>query len=88
MNNQDGQVLTPSVAQELIVELFAGATVQKQEIVRAVDEAHTERGGQAPTAFYVVRGSHTQYAVLMNIWNLPVSNSIASNSILMNMIKL
>ena len=46
MNSQDGQVLTPSVAQELIVELFAGATVQKQEIVRAVDEAHTERGGQ------------------------------------------
>ena len=36
MNNQDGQVLTPSVAQELIVELFAGATVRKQEIVRAV----------------------------------------------------
>lgn len=50
MNNRDGQVLTPSVAQELIIELFAGATVQKQEIVRVVDEAHTERGGQAPTA--------------------------------------
>ncbi len=50
MNNQDGQVLTPSVAQELIVELFAGATVRKQEIVRAIDEAHTERGGQLPAA--------------------------------------
>ena len=50
MNNRDGQVLTPSVAQELIIELFVGATVQKQEIVRAVDEAHTERGGQPPTA--------------------------------------
>lgn len=49
MNNQDGQVLTPSVAQELIIELFAGATVRKQQIVRAVDEAHTERGGQLPT---------------------------------------
>ena len=49
MNNQDGQILTPSVAQELIIELFAGATVQKQEIVRAVDAAHTERGGQLPT---------------------------------------
>ena len=49
MNNRDGQVLTPSVAQELIIELFAGATVQKQEIVRAVDAAHTERGGQLPT---------------------------------------
>lgn len=50
MNNQDGQVLTPSVAQELIVELFAGATVRKQEIVREVDEVHTERGGQLPAA--------------------------------------
>ena len=50
MNNRDGQILTPSVAQELIIELFAGATVQKQEIVRAVDEAHTERDGQPPTA--------------------------------------
>lgn len=49
MNNGDGQVLTSSVAQELIIELFAGATVQKQEIVRAVDAAHTERGGQLPT---------------------------------------
>ena len=49
MNNQDGQVLTPSVAQELIIELFAGATAQKQEIVRAAGEAHTERGGQLPT---------------------------------------
>ena len=49
MNNHDGQILTPSVAQELIIELFAGATVQKQEIVRAVDAAHTERGGQLPT---------------------------------------
>ena len=48
MNNRDGQVLTPSVAQELIIELFADATVQKREIVRAVDAAHTERGGQLP----------------------------------------
>ena len=50
MNNQDGQVLTPSVAQELIVKLFAGKTVRKQQIVETVDEAHTGRGGQPPTA--------------------------------------
>lgn len=50
MNNQDGRGLTPSVAQELIVELFAGATVRKQKIVREVDEAHTERGGQSLAA--------------------------------------
>ncbi|MYK20125.1 FRG domain-containing protein [Candidatus Poribacteria bacterium] len=49
MNDRDGQILTLSIAQELIIELFAGATVRKQEIVRAVDQAHTERGGQLPT---------------------------------------
>ncbi len=48
MNNQNGQVLTPSVAQELIIELFADATVQKQEIVSAVEAAYTGRGGQLP----------------------------------------
>ena len=50
MNNQDGQVLTPSVAQELIIDLFADATVRKQEIVRVVAEVHTGRGGQLPTS--------------------------------------
>lgn len=58
MNNRDGQVLTPSVAQELIIELFAGATVQKQEIVRVVDEAHTEHGGQLPTVGADRPGTH------------------------------
>ena len=44
-----GKTLTPKIAQELIIELLGGATVQKQGIVRTVDEAHTERGGQLPT---------------------------------------
>ena len=42
--------LTPSIAQELILELFAGDTVQRQEVVRRVDEVHRERGGLPPTA--------------------------------------
>lgn len=37
--------LTPGIAQNLIIELFAGQTVQKQEIMRVVDETHRERGG-------------------------------------------
>ena len=41
------QVLTPNIAKELIQELFAGETVQRQEIVRKVDEVHRERGGQS-----------------------------------------
>lgn len=48
MNNQyrySGRPLTPRIAQELIRELFAGQTAQRQDIVRAVDEAHLERGG-------------------------------------------
>ena len=44
------QHLTPSIAQDLILELFAGSTAQRQEIVRRVDEVHRERGGQPPTA--------------------------------------
>ena len=48
MNNQYkyfGQHLTARMSRELIQELFAGQTVQRQEIIRAVDEAHLERGG-------------------------------------------
>lgn len=45
MNNHDGQVLKPKIAQELIQELFAGQTVQLQQIIGKVDEVHVERGG-------------------------------------------
>ena len=37
--------LTPRIAQHLIIELFAGQAVQKQEIMHIVDETHRERGG-------------------------------------------
>ena len=53
MNNQyeyAEKPLTPNMAQELIQELFAGQTVQKQEIIRIVDEAHLERGGLDPSS--------------------------------------
>ena len=49
MNNQykySGRPLTPLIAQELIQELFEGQTVQKQEIITAIDETHLERGGR------------------------------------------
>ncbi len=42
--------LTPNMARELIQELFAGQTVQKQEMISTVDEAHLERGGLPPRA--------------------------------------
>ncbi len=48
MNNQYEYVdkpLTPGIAKKLIQELFAGRTVQKQEIMRIVEETHQERGG-------------------------------------------
>ena len=53
MNNQYEYVekpLTPSIAQNLIIELFAGQTVQKQEIMKTVDEMHCERGGLSSRA--------------------------------------
>ena len=46
MNDQDERVLTRKVAQELIQELFAGQTVQIQQIKKRVDEIHAERDGQ------------------------------------------
>lgn len=42
---QVGKTLTPGIAVELIQELFAGQNVQRQEIIRAVNETHLERGG-------------------------------------------
>lgn len=51
MNDQyqySGQHLTPSIAQGLIRELFAGETVQVQQVKNKVDEVHKERGGLPP----------------------------------------
>ena len=47
-----GKPLTPSIAWELIQELFAGQEVRKQEIVRDVDETHRERGGHPAVSIY------------------------------------
>lgn len=53
MNNQYkyiGRPLTPSIAEELIAELFTGETAPKQQIIKKVDKAHLERGGNLSTA--------------------------------------
>ena len=53
MNNQyeyAEKPLTPSIAEKLIQELFAGQTVEKREIMRIVDETHSERGGRPSRA--------------------------------------
>ena len=53
MNNQYeyvGESLTPRIAQHLIIELFTGQTVQKQEMMRVVAETHRERGGLSSRA--------------------------------------
>ncbi len=47
-----GKSLTPSIARELIQELFAGQEVRKQEIVRNVNETHRERGGHPAVSRY------------------------------------
>ena len=41
-----GKPLTPSIARELIEELFTGKTAEIQEIVKTVDDVHRERGGE------------------------------------------
>ena len=47
-----GKPLTPSIARELIQELFAGQEVRKQAIVRTVDEVHLEREGHPAVSRY------------------------------------
>ena len=42
--------LTPRIARSLIIELFAGQTLQKQEMMRVVDETHREHGGMPSRA--------------------------------------
>ena len=45
-----GRHLVPSIAQKLIQALFAGQTVQRQRIIRNVNEVHIRRGGLSPRA--------------------------------------
>ena len=47
-----GKHLTPSIAQQLIRQLFAGKTVERQEIIKTVDEVHRERGGEPAKSIY------------------------------------
>ena len=45
-----GRPLTEKIARELVIEIFSGNTgIKKREIKRAVDEAHTSRGGRLST---------------------------------------
>lgn len=43
-----GLPLTPLMAQELILELFTGQTLHKQEMTDIVEATHAERGGNPP----------------------------------------
>lgn len=45
-----GKHLTPSIARELIIELFTGKTAKTQEIIETVDKIHHERGGDSNKA--------------------------------------
>lgn len=42
--------LKPKIAKELIIELFAGKTVSRNEIDKAVTQYHKSRGGLLSTA--------------------------------------
>jgi hypothetical protein len=44
------QPLTPSIAEELALELFAGRIAERQKIIDAVVQAHRNRGGLAARA--------------------------------------
>ena len=85
MNNQYryfGQTLTPGMAQELIQELFAGRTAQRQDIMKSVDEAHLDRGGQLSIARFHhpatlslthMRQSGLAHNPSYGLWSIPSS---------------
>ena len=52
MNISKNKKLVPSIAEQLIIELFAGQTKELQEIKRKVEEVHGQRGGLPFTSKY------------------------------------
>ena len=52
MNISQSKKLVPSIAEQLIFELFAGQTKELQEIKTKVEEVHQQRGGLPHTAQY------------------------------------
>ena len=52
MNISKNKKLGPSIAEQLIIELFAGQTKELQEIKTKVEEVHKQRGGLSHTAQY------------------------------------
>ena len=52
MNISENKRLVPSIAEQLIIELFAGQTKELNEIKTKVEEAHAERGGLPYTSKY------------------------------------
>ena len=51
-----GMVLTPTLAKEIISELFAGKRVHRNEIIDSVTRIHSERGGE-PTKHQTILGA-------------------------------
>lgn len=73
MNNPyeySGKSLTPKMARELILELFAGKTAPRQDIIGTVDELHVERGG---------RMAETKVHPVVNALNWLKSKGFADN---------
>ena len=52
MNISENKKLVPSIAEQLIIELFAGQTKELNEIITKVEEIHASRGGLPHTAQY------------------------------------
>ena len=50
MNNSKNKKLVPGIAEQLILELFAGQTKELNEIIAKVEEIHKQRGGLPHTA--------------------------------------
>lgn len=78
-----GLPLTPLMAQELILELFKGQTLHKQEMTDIVESTHIERGGNPPRskqnpitrALTLLRETDLVENPLQGVWYISSNNT-------------
>lgn len=77
-----GLPLTPLMAQELILGLFKGQTLHKQEMTDIIESTHLERGGNPPRskqnpitrALTLLKEMGLAENVMIGVWKISLNN--------------
>ena len=78
-----GLPLTPLMAQELILELFKGQTLHKQEMTDIIEATHAERGGNLPRskqnpitrALTLLKEMGLAENVMIGVWKISLNDT-------------